>query len=64
MATTPMLRKKNAAYQANVNKRGHVKPSLMKPKAEVKLPVTYWAFGVLLFALLGGAILSILDLLV
>ncbi|ORY95538.1 hypothetical protein BCR43DRAFT_493142 [Syncephalastrum racemosum] len=62
MATAPIIRKKNAVYQQNVNKRGHVKPSLIKDPNAKKIPLTYWAFGILLFAVLGGAILQILDI--
>ncbi|KAI8084816.1 uncharacterized protein BX664DRAFT_337862 [Halteromyces radiatus] len=62
MSSVPTLRKKNAVYQNNVNKRGHVKTSL-KPTPTFKLPVSYTVLGILAFALLGGAILQIIDLL-
>ncbi|KAG2221135.1 hypothetical protein INT45_004444, partial [Circinella minor] len=61
-ATAPTIRKKNAVYQNNVNKRGHVKQSLKKEEKGFRLPVTYWAFGILIFALLGGALLQLIDL--
>ncbi|KAI8336659.1 hypothetical protein BC941DRAFT_427695 [Chlamydoabsidia padenii] len=49
----PTLRKKNALYQSNVNKRGQVK-STLKPKPGFKLPVSYGVLAVLAFALVGG----------
>ncbi|ORZ16428.1 hypothetical protein BCR42DRAFT_415026, partial [Absidia repens] len=49
----PTLRKKNAVYQSNVNKRGHVKSSL-KSNNGIRLPVPYWVLGMLAFALIGG----------
>ncbi|KAG2181140.1 hypothetical protein INT43_008722 [Umbelopsis isabellina] len=61
MATTPTLRKKNAAYQNNVNKRGHVKETL-KPKKEWNLPVSMPVLVVLMFITFGGAFLAILEL--
>ncbi|CDS07979.1 hypothetical protein LRAMOSA01928 [Lichtheimia ramosa] len=61
MATAPTIRKKNAVYQANVNKRGQVK-STLKDQKGIKIPITYWAFGIIAFALVGGAILQVLDL--
>ncbi|KAI9489182.1 S-adenosyl-L-methionine-dependent methyltransferase [Zychaea mexicana] len=61
-ATAPTIRKKNAVYQNNVNKRGHVKSSLVKEEKGFKFPVSYWVLGVLAFALLGGAILQVIDL--
>ncbi|CAO3637468.1 unnamed protein product [Cunninghamella blakesleeana] len=57
------LRKKNAVYQGNVNKRGHVKPTL-KSEAKLNLPVPVWVLAILAFALLGGAVLQVLDLFV
>ncbi|KAI9012659.1 hypothetical protein CLU79DRAFT_838856 [Phycomyces nitens] len=62
-ATVPTLRQKNAAYQSNVNKRGHVKTSL-KPKNKFKLPIAYWAMALITFTLLGGALVQVLNLLV
>ncbi|KAM3584445.1 hypothetical protein VKS41_003260 [Umbelopsis sp. WA50703] len=61
MATTPTLRKKNAAYQNNIHKRGHVKETL-KPKKEWKLPVSMPVLVVLMFITFGGAFLAILQL--
>ncbi|CAO3648662.1 unnamed protein product [Cunninghamella echinulata] len=65
MASTPSvhtLRKKNAVYQGNVNKRGHVKPTL-KEEPKLRLPVPTWVLVILAFALFGGALLQVLDLL-
>ncbi|KAI7872699.1 hypothetical protein BDF14DRAFT_1877183 [Spinellus fusiger] len=62
-ATTPTLRQKNAAYQSNVIKRGNVKTTL-KQKPKFRLPVTYWAMSIVIFAIAGGALLQVLDLLV
>ncbi|KAL0084171.1 hypothetical protein J3Q64DRAFT_1735975 [Phycomyces blakesleeanus] len=63
MATVPTLRQKNAAYQSNVNKRGHVKTSL-KPKNKFKIPITYWAMALIAFTFLGGALVQVLNLIV
>ncbi|KAI7880576.1 hypothetical protein K492DRAFT_207428 [Lichtheimia hyalospora FSU 10163] len=63
MATAPTIRKKNAVYQANINKRGQVK-STLKEKKSLNIPITYWAFGIIAFALVGGAILQVLDLMI
>ncbi|KAI8880675.1 hypothetical protein K501DRAFT_286765 [Backusella circina FSU 941] len=60
MASTPLLRKKNQIYQANINKRGHVKTTLKEEKA-VKSSIPMWAIALFAFALFGGVVLSVLD---
>ncbi|ORZ17722.1 hypothetical protein BCR42DRAFT_412370 [Absidia repens] len=60
-SSVPTLRKKNAVYQSNVNKRGQVKTTL-KPAPGFKLPVSYWVLGLLVFVLAGGAILQLVDI--
>ncbi|CAO3660182.1 unnamed protein product [Umbelopsis vinacea] len=61
MAAPVTLRKKNAAYQNNINKRGHVKETL-KPKKDWKLPVSLPVLVVLLFIVFGGAFLAVLQI--
>ncbi|KAI9303909.1 hypothetical protein BJ944DRAFT_267641 [Cunninghamella echinulata] len=61
MPSTPSvhtLRKKNAVYQGNVNKRGHVKPTL-KEEPKLRLPVPTWVLAILAFALFGGGKIKI-----
>ncbi|KAI8371461.1 uncharacterized protein BYT42DRAFT_580331 [Radiomyces spectabilis] len=55
MATTHTLRKKNAVYQNNVNKRGHVKPSLFKKNNKDKLG-SPWLYVILAAFLMGGVL--------
>ncbi|GAB5589684.1 hypothetical protein Unana1_04584 [Umbelopsis nana] len=69
MASTATLRKKNAAYQNNVNKRGHVKETLtanalnnQKPKKDWQLPVSLPVLVLLLFIVFGGAFLAVLQI--
>ncbi|KAF9159056.1 hypothetical protein BGX20_003120, partial [Mortierella sp. AD010] len=58
--TPPTIRKRNAKYQANVTKRGHV--STQSEKKVAKAPVNPYLVGFLLVVLCGGAIFEVLRL--
>ncbi|KAF8949614.1 hypothetical protein BGZ46_005041 [Entomortierella lignicola] len=61
--TSPVIRARNAKYQANVTKRGHVKTStLSEKKVAKKAPVSPYLVGFLLVVLCGGAIFEVLRL--
>ncbi|KAF9357936.1 hypothetical protein BGX26_002786 [Mortierella sp. AD094] len=61
-ATSPIIRARNAKYQANVTKRGHVKTSTQSEKVAKKAPVNPYLVGFLLVVLCGGAIFEVLRL--
>ncbi|KAF8937116.1 hypothetical protein EDD21DRAFT_419742 [Dissophora ornata] len=62
-ATSPVIRARNAKYQANVTKRGHVKvPSQAEKKVAKKPAVNPYLVGFLIVALCGGAIFEVLKL--
>ncbi|KAI8579896.1 hypothetical protein K450DRAFT_239612 [Umbelopsis ramanniana AG] len=61
MASTATLRKKNATYQNNVHKRGHVKDTL-KTKKDWQLPVSLPVLAILAFTVFGGAFLAIMQM--
>ncbi|KAG0357718.1 stress-associated endoplasmic reticulum protein [Gamsiella multidivaricata] len=62
-ATSPVIRARNAKYQANVTKRGHVKPSSQsEKKVGKKAPVSPYMVGLLLIVMCGGAIFEVLRL--
>ncbi|KAG0212080.1 hypothetical protein BGX28_006841 [Mortierella sp. GBA30] len=61
-ATSPVIRARNAKYQANVTKRGNTKISPHTDKATRKPSVNPYLVGFLLIVLCGGAIFEILRL--
>ncbi|GAA5810110.1 hypothetical protein MFLAVUS_003529 [Mucor flavus] len=64
MASTPTLRQKNQLYK-NRSEKGTVAvkaSELNKTKVVKKTNYSYWAIGILGFALFGGALLQIIDL--
>ncbi|KAF9338015.1 hypothetical protein CPB97_010246 [Podila verticillata] len=62
-ATSPVIRARNAKYQANVTKRGHVKGSTSADKKVAKKsPVNPYLVGFLLVVLCGGAFFEVLRL--
>ncbi|KAG0036886.1 hypothetical protein BGZ82_003509 [Podila clonocystis] len=62
-ATSPVIRARNAKYQANVTKRGHVKGSTsVDKKVAKKSPVNPYLVGFLLVVLCGGTFFEVLRL--
>ncbi|KAF9096230.1 hypothetical protein BGX27_001145 [Mortierella sp. AM989] len=59
--TSPVIRARNAKYQANVTKRGHVKTQSEK-KVTKKAPSSPFLVGFLLIVLCGGAIFEVIRL--
>ncbi|KAF9355689.1 hypothetical protein BGX34_010300 [Mortierella sp. NVP85] len=62
-ATSPTIRARNAKYQANVTKRGHVKTSTQAEKKASKPAISPYLVAFLLIILFGGAVFEILRLL-
>ncbi|KAF9923939.1 hypothetical protein FBU30_006009 [Linnemannia zychae] len=60
-ATSPVIRARNAKYQANVTKRGHTKSSHTEKVAK-KPAVNPMLVGFILLMLCGGAIFEVLRL--
>ncbi|KAI9105678.1 ribosome associated membrane protein RAMP4-domain-containing protein [Phlyctochytrium arcticum] len=52
MATLPAIRQRNEAYQANIHKRGMVKPTLKKESG--KYPVGPMLLGFFVFVVIGS----------
>ncbi|KAG0212648.1 hypothetical protein BGX33_003430 [Mortierella sp. NVP41] len=62
-STSPVIRARNAKYQANVTKRGQTKTSAYAEKKVAKKPAANpMLVGCLLLMLCGGAIFEILRL--
>ncbi|KAF9574622.1 hypothetical protein EC968_006037 [Mortierella alpina] len=60
-AASPVIRARNAKYQANVTKRGHVKTA-HADKGSKKPRINPYLLGLLIVVLCGGAIFEILRL--
>ncbi|KAF9935183.1 hypothetical protein BGZ75_010066 [Mortierella antarctica] len=60
-ATSPVMRARNAKYQANVTKRGHTKIA-HADKGSKKPSINPYLLGFLIVVLGGGAIFEILRL--
>lgn len=63
MATAPTLRQKNQLFK-NRSAKGTVasKAAAQKHKDANKINYSYWVIGLFAFALFGGGVLSVLDL--
>ncbi|KAF9429113.1 hypothetical protein BGZ76_001800, partial [Entomortierella beljakovae] len=60
--SSPVIRARNAKYQANVTKRGNVKTTTLAEKKQVKPTASPYLVGFLLVALCGGAFFEVLRL--
>ncbi|KAL7317198.1 hypothetical protein PS15m_003585 [Mucor circinelloides] len=63
MASTPTLRQKNQLYKNRSAKGTVAAKAAEKTKVVAKTNYSYWAIGILGFALFGGALLQLIDLL-
>ncbi|KAG2232325.1 hypothetical protein BDF21DRAFT_434203 [Thamnidium elegans] len=62
MASTPTLRQKNQLYKNRSEKGTVAVKASEKTKVVKKTNYSYWAIGILGFALFGGALLQLIDL--
>ncbi|KAF1803421.1 hypothetical protein V8B55DRAFT_1505407 [Mucor lusitanicus] len=62
MASTPTLRQKNQLYKNRSAKGTVAAKAAEKTKVVAKTNYSYWALGVFAFALFGGALLQLIDL--
>ncbi|KAI8329767.1 hypothetical protein EDC96DRAFT_56865 [Choanephora cucurbitarum] len=63
MATTPALRQKNEIYNKRSKNGAVAVKATEKSKQVRKSNLSYAAFGILAFALFGGVLLQLIDLL-
>ncbi|KAI7907274.1 uncharacterized protein BX663DRAFT_495387 [Cokeromyces recurvatus] len=62
MATTPTLRQKNQLYR-NRSAKGVVATKAVEKSKIIRKPnYSYWAIGLICFALFGGILLQLIDL--